>query len=177
MSSGVVYGVGIARLSGMSAIDKLKSDHRAVEALFEAFENAETGDPKRALFEEIADKLAVHAAIEENHFYPAAKSEDTEDLLLTSVEEHLSVKRLIADLLQLDGEDETFEAKVKVLQEQVAHHVEEEEDSLFPKVEKLLDVETLEELESEMVAMEEAMLEEGEPRNQIPNETTEAASP
>lgn len=159
----------------MNAIDKLKADHRAVEELFEAFEKARTADRKRALFEQIADKLAVHAAIEENHFYPAAKEKDTEDLLLEAAEEHLSVKRLIADLLRLDAKDDTFAAKVKVLQEQVAHHVKEEEKELFPAVKKLLDAETLDELEEDMVAMEEELLEAGEPRNQVPNETAEAA--
>ena len=158
----------------MSAIDKLESDHREVEKLFEAFEKARTSARKRDIFEQIADALAVHAHIEEQHFYPAAKSKDTEDMLLEATEEHLSVKRLIADLLELDAKDETFEAKVKVLQEQIEHHVEEEEKELFPKVKKLLDEDTLLSLEQEMVATEEEMLEEGEPRNRVPGETDEA---
>src|SRR4051794_28000919 len=104
---------------GMNAIDMLKKEHRAVEELFEQFEKAGSPDAKRTVFEQIADALAVHATIEEKHFYPAAKGQGTEDLLLESVEEHLEVKRLIADLLELDASDETFEAKVKVLQENV----------------------------------------------------------
>jgi hemerythrin superfamily protein len=159
----------------MNAIDKLKSDHRAVDKLFEDFEKARTAAKKRDIFEEIADKLAVHATIEERHFYPAAKAKATEDLLLESVEEHLSVKRLIADLLELDADDETFEAKVKVLQEQVEHHVKEEEKELFPQVRKLLDAETLKALEQEMTATEQELLEEGDPRDNVPGETEEAA--
>src|SRR4051794_34701004 len=110
----------------MSAIDMLESQHREVEDLFKQYENAKGPKAKENLFFQIADKLAVHAAIEEKHFYPAAKSKETEDLVIEAAEEHLSVKRLIADLLKLDTKDETFDAKVKVLQEQVDHHVEEE---------------------------------------------------
>jgi hemerythrin superfamily protein len=159
----------------MSAIDKLESDHREVEKLFASFEKARTAARKRDLFEQIADALAVHATIEEKHFYPAAKSKDTEDMLLEAVEEHLSVKRLIADLLELDPKDDTFEAKVLVLKEQIEHHVEEEEKELFPKVKKLLDKETLLAVEQEMAATEQELLEAGEPRNQVPSETGEAA--
>jgi hemerythrin superfamily protein len=158
----------------MGAIDMLESQHREVEDLFEEFEDAE-GAEKQEIFLQIADKLAVHAAIEEKHFYPAAKAKDTEDLLLEAAEEHLSVKRLIADLLKLDPKDDTFEAKVQVLQEQVEHHVEEEEGELFPKVEKLLDETTLMALEQEMTATADELLSKGNPRDQVPGETGEAA--
>jgi hemerythrin superfamily protein len=168
-------GLVLANRSAMSAIDKLKSDHREVEKLFEAFEKARTAAKKRDLFEQIADKLAVHATIEERHFYPAVKAKETEDLLLEAAEEHLSVKRLIADLLQLDAKDETFEAKVKVLQEQVDHHVKEEEKELFPQAKKLLDTETLLGLEQEMMATEQELLDEGEPRDEVPGQTDHAA--
>jgi hemerythrin superfamily protein len=158
----------------MSAIDMLEDQHREVEELFEDFEEAEAGE-KGAIFRELADRLAVHAAIEEKHFYPAAKTSDTEDLLRESAEEHLSVKRLIADLLKLDEKDETFEAKVKVLQEQVEHHVEEEEGELFPKVQKLLDATTLEALEQEMMATQDELETKGDPSAEVPSETDKAA--
>lgn len=159
----------------MSAIDMLEAQHREVEDLFAAFEEASTGK-KRDIFLHIADKLAVHAAIEEKHFYPGAKTKETEEILTEAVEEHLSVKRLIADCLDLDDDDdETLEAKVKVLQEQVEHHVEEEEGELFPKVEKLLDAATLDALEQEMTATQEELLAKGNPRDQVPAETGEAA--
>jgi hemerythrin superfamily protein len=158
----------------MSAIDMLEAQHREVEDLFAQFEEASAGK-KHDIFLQIADKLAVHAAIEEKHFYPAAKTEDTEDLLLEAAEEHLSVKRIIADLLEDDVDEETLEAKVKVLQEQVEHHVEEEEEELFPKVEALLDETTLNALEQEMTATQEELLAKGNPRDQVPRETGEAA--
>jgi hemerythrin superfamily protein len=159
----------------MSAIDMLESQHREVEALFKQYENAKGDGKKEEIFTKIADKLAVHAAIEEKHFYPAAKSDDTEDLVTEAAEEHLSVKRLIADLLELDVKDEHFDAKVKVLQEQVEHHVEEEEEELFPKVEKMLDAEMLDALEQEMTATQEQLLEQGNPSQQVPAETDKAA--
>lgn len=159
----------------MNAIDLLKSQHREVSKLFSKIEKAETSE-KTELFEEIADKLAVHAAIEEHHFYPAVKAKRTEDILLESLEEHLGIKRVIADLMELDGEDETFDAKVKVLKEQVEHHVEEEETDLFPKVKSLFDKEQLEAIGQEMSAEQAELEEKGNPRQSVPSETAQPAS-
>ena len=159
----------------MSAIDLLESQHREVDALFAALEDATSTAEKESLFDQLADKLAVHAAIEEHHFYPTVRARRTEDILLESLEEHLSIKRVLADLLDTDAADETFDAKLKVLQEQVEHHVGEEESDLFPKVRKLLDATELDALEQEMVAEQEQLLEEGEPRAAISQQTEEAA--
>ena len=159
----------------MDAISMLKKQHREVAALFKALEKAKAADKKQSLFEEIADALAVHATIEERHFYPAVKAKQTEDILLESVEEHLEIKRAIADLLDLDAEDETFEAKVTVLQEDVEHHVEEEEEQLVPKVEKLLDKEALEAIATAMEETRDELLREGNPRDAVPSETERAA--
>lgn len=159
----------------MSAIDLLESQHREVEKLFAALEKATASADKASLFDDIADKLAIHAAIEEHHFYPAVRARRTEDILLESLEEHLSIKRVLADLLETDAEDDTFDAKVKVLKEQVEHHVGEEESDLFPKVKKLLDATELEALEQEMVAEQEQLEEAGEPRAAIAEQTAEAA--
>lgn len=159
----------------MNAIDLLKSQHREVSKLFSKIEKASASD-KGELFEEIADKLAVHAAIEEHHFYPAVKAKRTEDILLESLEEHLSIKRVIADLMEVNAEDETFDAKIKVLKEQVEHHVEEEESDLFPKVKRLFDKEQLEALGQEMSAEQAELEAEGEPRRSVPSETGHPAA-
>jgi hemerythrin superfamily protein len=159
----------------MSAIDLLKSQHRQVEKLFKQIEKATRSDEKLRLFEEIADKLAIHAAIEEHHFYPGVKAKSTEDILLESVEEHLTIKRTLADLLKLDADDESFDAKVKVLKEEVEHHVEEEESDLFPKVKKLLKAEDLDALEQQMVEEQTELEDQGNAREGIPAETGEAA--
>lgn len=158
----------------MDAISMLESQHREVEALFAKFEKAKDASEKEEIFVQIADKLAMHAKIEEVHFYPASKEDETDDLLHEAVEEHLSAKRIIADMLELDAEDETFDAKCKLLKEQIEHHVEEEEGELFPKVRKLLDADTLVALAQEMAATQ-AELEDKEPRLSVPQETAEAA--
>ena len=158
----------------MDAIELLKQQHEEVKALFKKIEKAEE-EEQQELFEQIADSLAVHAAIEEKHFYPAVKAKATEDVLLEAVEEHLEIKRVIADLLALDASDETFEAKVTVLKEDVEHHVEEEEQVLFPKVNKLFDKEELETIAAAMEQTEGELLEAGNPRNAVPSETDSAA--
>src|SRR3982751_5852381 len=133
------------RRTPMNAIDLLKKQHEEAKELLSALEEAEV-EEKEELFEKLADALAMHAAIEEKHFYPATKDDRTEELLQEAVEEHLSVKRLIADLLEMSPADAQFDAKVKVLREQVEHHIEEEEGELFPKVKKAHEAQELDDL-------------------------------
>jgi hemerythrin superfamily protein len=159
----------------MDAINLLKSQHRKVERLFSKIEAAKGAHDKEKLFGELADSLAGHATIEEHQFYPAVRAKRTEDILLESLEEHLGIKRVLADLLKIDAKDETFEAKLTVLKEQVEHHVGEEEKDLFPKVRKLLDKDELEALGEKMQA-EFDELEAGHPREAVPSETKQAAS-
>jgi len=160
----------------MDAIELLESQHREVEELFSEIEHAGEAATKEALFEELADKLAIHAAIEEHQFYPAVKAQRTEDILLEALEEHLGIKRVLADLLKTDADDETFDAKIKVLKETVSHHVEEEESDLFPKVRKLFDKERREALGQEMSAEQAELEEAGNAREQVPGETDQPAS-
>ena len=160
----------------MDAIELLESQHREVEDLFSQIEDAKGAKEKEQLFEQIADALAMHAAIEEHHFYPAVRAKKTKDILLESLEEHLGIKRVLADLMKVDASDETFDAKIKVLKEQVEHHVEEEESDLFPKANKLLSSEELDALAQEMTAEQTELEEEGEPRKAIPFETDAPAT-
>ncbi len=161
----------------MNAIDLLERQHRAVEELFEEFEatGKRAHKTKERLCREISDQLAVHSEIEEKIFYPEAKQENTEELLRESVEEHLSVKRLLAEIIEGGTQDEQFEARMKVLKEQVEHHVEEEEGELFPKVRKACSKEELEDLGDRMNAMAQKLLEEGEPSRNIPGQTDHPA--
>jgi hemerythrin superfamily protein len=117
----------------------------------------------------------VHAAIEEKHFYPATKNARTEELLQEAVEEHLSAKRLIADMMEMSSDDPQFDAKLSVLEEQIEHHVEEEEKELFPKVRKMLAKEELEDLGIVMEDMAEELKASGAPRESVPAETGSAA--
>src|SRR4029079_17234083 len=105
----------------MNAIKMLKDQHRQGDKLFKDFEDAESAEARRDAFIAIADELAIHATIEERHFYPSVKEAQTDGILLESVEEHLQIKRVIADLLELDAADVEFQAKVTTLQEDVGH--------------------------------------------------------
>lgn len=112
----------------------LAADHRAVEALFEEFENASSIGRKAKIAEKICTELKIHAQIEEEIFYPAMKGRVEEDLLKEAYVEHDGAKVLINDILTQGPEDEYFEAKVTVLSEQIKHHVREEEkqhDNMF----------------------------------------------
>ena len=160
----------------MNAITLLKHQHREVEALFKQLHKAKAGAPRRNIFERIADALAVHAAIEEKHFYLAVKEKTTEEILRESVEEHLAIKRVIADVLRTDVADETFAAKIKVLEDEITHHVEEEEESLFPRVERMFDDEALESLGDAMEDTQAELLEAGSPRESVFSETERAAT-
>jgi len=159
----------------VTALDLLTDQHREVEQLFDAVVKSEDLDDRGELCTELCDKLAVHATIEEKIFYPGVKVEQTEDILQESVEEHLQVKRLVADLLRMRPDDDTFLPAIKVLEEEVSHHVEEEEGELFPKVKKLFERAHLEALAQEMVAMV-TELEGEEPRLNVPEEI-DSASP
>lgn len=123
---------------GMDAITLLRNDHKTVEALFKRFEKA--GDKalveKRQIVDRIIEELSVHAAIEEQVFYPVARATvpDTEDIALESLEEHHIVKWLLSELTDLAPSHERFDAKVTVLIENVRHHVDEEETEFFPKM-------------------------------------------
>jgi hemerythrin superfamily protein len=122
------------------AIKLLTKDHREVEALFEKFEDAKDDDAEKAdIVAQICEALSVHAEIEEEIFYPAARealNEKGEDLLDEAEVEHASIKSLVAQLEEAEPGDDLYDAKVKVLTEYVKHHVKEEEGELFPKVKK-----------------------------------------
>jgi hypothetical protein len=114
----------------MNAIDLLKSQHREVESLFADIEKARTADKKEELFTELADRLAIHSAIEEHQFYPAVRRGDAEGLVAVSLKEHLGIKRTLSELLDLDADEESFAPKLKALKTEVTEHVQEEENQL-----------------------------------------------
>ena len=117
------------------AIALLKEDHRKVEKLFKDFEEAKGEGRKEKLAQQICLELSVHTKIEEELFYPACEGKIEEDLLKEAYVEHDAAKVMIAEIESADGEsDEYFDAKVKVLSEEIEHHVEEEENDLFKQV-------------------------------------------
>jgi hemerythrin-like domain-containing protein len=159
----------------MDAIEMLKRQHREVAALFEQLDETTSSGERRRIFEEIADALAVHAAIEEKHFYPYVLKQGTEAILRESVEEHLQIKRVIADLLRLEPDDAAFTAKARVLQDDVERHVEEEEKGLFPAVRKLFGHEEMDVLARLMHKTQAELEAQGSPRDAVENETERAA--
>jgi len=105
--------------------------------------------------EEITAALKVHASVEEEIFYPAvkkARAEETKDEVREAYEEHKQIKALLAALSKTTPDDETFDSKVKVLQEDVEHHVKEEEGKMFPDAKKFLNNEGLQTLGEQMAA-------------------------
>jgi hemerythrin superfamily protein len=156
-----------------NAIDLLVEQHRELERQLATLFHAGPNERAAALTS-AADLLMSHVTIEEQHFYPAVHARRTEDILLESLEEHLSLKRIVADLIALDVSDVHFEPKSHVLKEQAEHHHREEEEHLFPKVRKLLDEAHLQTLGAQMQATQASLLAH-EARTLATEETKEAA--
>lgn len=127
----------------MKATDLLKKQHRKVEAIFKKLEHGR-GD-KAPLVIELANNLAGHMAIEQDIFYPAVVKVDR-DLISEGYEEHSLAELAVKRLLETDPDDAAFKARVVAAKELIEHHVEEEEDDMFKKVEKAFDDDALEEL-------------------------------
>jgi len=150
----------------MDAFELLKADHKKVSGLFDELEAA-TGKAKLNVFNQIKTELELHTHIEETIFYPALeKPEETHDLTLEAYEEHKMVKTLLAELSGARTADEEWQAKAKVLRENVEHHVEEEENELFDKADDALSDEEIEALGQRMDA--EKARKQGRPAQKSP---------
>lgn len=121
-----------------NAIDLLEQDHRKVEALFAECESTEDKRAKHRVALEICRELQIHAKIEERIFYPASKrqADEAEDEVNEGIVEHMGIKMLVKKISSMRPSDEFLETSVKVLKEYVRHHVKEEEQTMFPKIEK-----------------------------------------
>lgn len=133
----------------MDALALLKKDHQTVEKLFARFEKK----PSKEIADRFVRELSVHAAIEEQLFYPAVRQaaraqelEEAEEEVLEALEEHHVAKWVLSEIEALDEDDERFEAKCKVLIESVRHHVKEEEGPLFRFARRLFKRDQLSEL-------------------------------
>jgi hemerythrin-like domain-containing protein len=136
----------------MDAFELLKADHKKVAELFELLETA-SGKRKLDVFKRIKSELEVHTHIEETIFYPVLeKPEETHDLTLEAYEEHNVVKTLLAELSGAKSATDEWQAKAKVLRENVEHHVDEEENELFDKADNALSDEEIESLGERMAA-------------------------
>lgn len=142
------------------AIALLKADHKRVKALFKEVE--ELGDrafaARAKLFAQIDDELKLHTKVEEEVFYPAFKAKsknasDERDEVLEAYEEHAGAKDLMAKIEGTDPKDETYKAKLQVLSEEIAHHVKEEETTMFPMARDLFSEDELTHLGARIAAM------------------------
>ena len=123
--------------SSSDALALLRADHQKVQGLFDQFEKTRSEDRKSTLAEQICQELTVHAQIEEEIFYPAAREAiREEDLVDEATVEHASAKDLIAQIEGSSAGDDLFDAKVKVLGEYIKHHVKEEQNEMFPQIRK-----------------------------------------
>jgi len=154
-------------------LDLLTAQHQELDALFEQLESG-TGD-RHAVFIVLADMLAAHLTVEEKVFFPAIMAKETNDLLQESVEEHLAIKRVLADLITMKLDDDSFKAKLKVLEEQCSHHEHnEEEDELFPKVRDAFTADERAAIGNELLVMFQDLM-QAHPMQSVPAETSAAA--
>ena len=136
----------------MDAFELLKKDHKKVAQLFKEIEAA-SGQTKKQLFARLKGELEVHAQVEERIFYPALENkEEARDITLEAYEEHKVVKDLLGELASNSAPEDEWDAKLKVLRENVEHHVEEEEGELFSKARQALSKKAIEQIGADMEA-------------------------
>jgi hemerythrin superfamily protein len=123
-------------LSAKDALQLLEEDHRKVEQLFEQYGEIEGDDERREqLARQICRELTVHAEIEEQLFYPRAReATKDDDLIDEAIVEHASVKHLIGEIEDMEPGEKLYDAKIRVLEEMVKRHIQEEEEELFPEL-------------------------------------------
>jgi len=141
----------------MNPLTLLRKDHREVKDLLKQASDADTAQ-KQKLFEQIKSELQVHEAIEEEIFYPALKEHPkTKELALEAYEEHHVVDQVMSELDALSPDDETWEAKFSVMEENLKHHINEEEREMFEQAEKVFSDDELEQLGDQMLRRKEQL--------------------
>ena len=143
------------------AVSILKRDHDTVKELFDEFEKAKQRPAKKKIVAKALTELKVHAALEEEIFYPAVRAELDHDLMNEADEEHHVAKVLIAELEKMTGKEDHYDAKFTVLVENVRHHIKEEESEVLPKAKRLpIDFDAL---GARMLKRKEVLLADGVP--------------
>ena len=141
----------------MNIIEMLKQDHQEAAAMMDRIESAGEGDPSvMTTFTQLKEALTLHTQIEEKVFYPALRNNDeTEDQIEESFEEHQEVKDMLAEMSGLQAGNDEFMSMMGDLRESVEHHVEEEENELFPKAQQILGDSRLQEMGEQMMQMKQ----------------------
>jgi hemerythrin superfamily protein len=152
----------------MNAFQLLKEDHQKVSGLFQQLEpTTERAEKTRTeLFAKLNEELDIHARIEESVFYPAIKqAAETREIVLEGFEEHHVVKMLLRELQAVPVDTEQWTAKLKVLQENVEHHVEEEESEMFQKARLVLSEDEINQLGAQMEEMKQQLKKQSKSAN------------
>jgi hemerythrin superfamily protein len=140
----------------MDALSLLKKDHALVKDIFKKIDASTDEEERKSLFEQFMDEISVHERIEEEIFYPALqKLPKAKEDVLEAFEEHHVVDMIVTEM-DVEPDDEKWDAKFTVMKESVEHHIKDEEEKLFPKAEKLLGKETLGKLGAQMADLKEA---------------------
>jgi hemerythrin-like domain-containing protein len=134
------------------ALELLEEQHRACDDLFREIEAADDPDEKESLLEDLADRLALHAALEERYLYAAMNEGDQR--VWQARRDHQEARALLADVLQLSAEDDQFAGALLALREHVERHVAQEEEDLFPRARRMLGAQMLQAMAN---AMKETM--------------------
>jgi hemerythrin superfamily protein len=137
----------------MDVLTFLKDEHDEAKGVFKKLQKAHGAEAQR-LWDQLSSMLSLHEEMEEKFFYPRLKElPRTQDLVLEGYQEHHVMDLLIGEIGQIKPSDEVWEPKIKVLQESTEHHIEEEEEDLFPKVRKVWDASVREEVGRQMEEM------------------------
>ena len=138
----------------MDPVKIIKQDHRTVKSLFRQFERADRRADKQKLAEEIIEELSIHATIEEQLVYPLLREAEKrlERPVLNALEEHHAAKLVLAELDKMKVDDERYDAKMHVVREAVEMHIDEEEETLLPRLDKILDDDMRSTLAEAMIA-------------------------
>jgi hemerythrin superfamily protein len=136
-----IFNRQLSRGRPMDLFQLIRQDHQKAKRLFERLAETAGGTQSRPrLFAELKHELELHAEVEEKYFYPALRShDDAKDLIEEALEEHGDMKEALVALDRGDKESDSWTDRLDELQEDVEHHVEEEEGEIFPLAQKLLD--------------------------------------
>lgn len=141
----------------MNAIELLIQDHEEAAGMMDQLETADKGDRSaRDMFLQLKNALTLHTQVEEQVFYSALKNhEETSDMIPESLEEHREVDQILAEMSGLNPGDDDFMDKLTELRDSVEHHVEEEQNEMFPKAERILGESRLQEMGRQMQQMKQ----------------------
>ena len=138
----------------VNAVELLKQDHKELKKMLKTALEAEGSEEREDMLDHVRSELVRHERIEEEIFYPRLKSDEkTKEIVLEGYEEHHVADVILDELLEIPPTSELWKAKVKVLKENIEHHIKEEEDEMFPKARRILSSDQLEHLGERMEAL------------------------